>query len=152
MLRSATITNFTAASQNKNYRFKVRVFNREGFTDSPFLRLVNTGRPNNVKNQVTVLRRNCTSLHVKMPEVDDDDYIVSYELQIDDGKGGDFVSVGGFDYNTKESEYEIGNLTSGVSYRLRYRVCNSVGWSTFSPEYNALVADVPTAPSSIEFV
>lgn len=100
-LRRATITNFTAASQNQNYRFMVRVFNREGYADSPYLRLVNSGNPQPVNNKVQVIKRNCTSLHVQMPTVSDDDYILSYELQIDNGLNGEFVSVGGFDFNTK---------------------------------------------------
>jgi len=47
-----------------------------------------------------------------------------------------------------QTEYQIGNLTAGLIYRLRYRVLNFVGWSTFSPTLYALVATVPSAPAS----
>lgn len=93
-----------------------------------------------------------------MPKVDDDNddddhnHIRSYELQIDNGRGGEFRSIAGFDYDTKETEYIIGNLTSGVTYRLRYRVLNAVGWSTYSPVYSCLVADVPSSPNAVDLV
>lgn len=49
--------------------------------------------------------------------------IVSYELQIDDGLSGEFVSVQGF---TTNSLLKTATITSGINkgrdYRLRYRV------------------------------
>jgi hypothetical protein len=42
----------------------------------------------------------------------------------------------------------INNLTTGLIYRLRYRVLNLVGWSSYSPVLFALVASEPSAPRS----
>jgi len=83
-----------------------------------------------------------------MPDCDDDSSVVSYELQIDDGNGGEFRSLGGFDKISMQTKYSINNLQTGQSYRLRYRVLNSVGWSTFSPILNALVASAPGTPAA----
>lgn len=50
------------------------------------------------------------------------------------------MSQGGYEYNSMETEYLIENLISGRIYRLRYRVLNFVGWSTYSPVLYVLVA------------
>jgi hypothetical protein len=81
-----------------------------------------------------------------MPLVDDHTQIISYELQIDDGFGGAFTSVAGFDKISMQTTYTIENLQEGLVYRLRYRVQNVVGWSDFSPMLYALVATVPSTP------
>lgn len=47
-----------------------------------------------------------------------------------------------------QTKYTIGNLKTGQVYRLRYRVLNSVGWSSFSPILNALVASAPSTPEA----
>lgn len=52
--------------------------------------------------------------------------------------------MAGYESNTMETEYTITDLTAGLVYRLRYRVLNFVGWSTYSPSLFALVATVPT--------
>lgn len=126
----------------------IRVYNREGFTDSPLLRIMNSGPPATITTQIIIIERNETSLLVQMPKVVDDASVLSYELQIDDGEGGSFISLGGFNISTMQTEYQISNLTAGLVYRLRYRVLNFVGWSTFSPTLYALVATVPSAPAS----
>jgi hypothetical protein len=87
-----------------------------------------------------------------MPIVTDDSSVLSYELQIDNGSGGLYVSISGYDVSTMETTYTIGHLTAGLVYRVRYRVLNYVGWSTYSPTLFALVATVPTAPESPELL
>jgi len=47
-----------------------------------------------------------------------------------------------------QTRYTIPRLTTGKVYRLRYRVLNSVNWSSFSPILNALVASAPSAPAA----
>ena len=81
-----------------------------------------------------------------MPLTVDDSSIISYDLEIDDGKGGAFTSVGGYSPYSMQTLYTISNLTTGYKYRLRYRVLNIVGWSNYSPTLFALVANVPSAP------
>jgi hypothetical protein len=45
VLREATITNFEANSAGSIYRVMVRVNNREGYADSPYFRIMNSGKP-----------------------------------------------------------------------------------------------------------
>ena len=61
-------------------------------------------------------------------------YIDSYELDIDDGNGGNFVEVVGFTTPyTVNSILVTSGIQSGKTYRLRYRAHNSQGWSEYSP-------------------
>ena len=51
--------------------------------------------------------------------------IQSYGLEIDDGIGGDFVSVVGSEVNYLRLEYTIvENISRGTNYRMRYRAKN----------------------------
>lgn len=85
-----------------------------------------------------------------MPLAVDDSTVFSYELQIDNGHGGEFASVAGFDTNTMETKYTITDLSAGLVYRLRYRTLNFVGWSSYSPTLFVLVATVPSRPDPVE--
>jgi hypothetical protein len=65
-------------------------------------------------------------------------------LQIDDGVGGPFISVGGYNINSLLTYYTITTgIIRGRTYRLRYRALNGAGWSSFSPILFALAATVP---------
>ena len=68
---------------------------------------------------------------------------------MDDARGGDFVSVGGEDPISMQTEYTLAEVTRGQTYRIRYRVKNGgddTSWSGFSPVLFALAADVPAPP------
>lgn len=53
-------------------------------------------------------------------------YIDSYNVEIDDGMGGNFVEVVGFtSLYSLNSVLVTGGIQSGNTYRLRYRVHNS---------------------------
>jgi len=67
------------------YRVMVRAFNREGSCDSPYLSILNLGYPLPITTSVQLIARQETSLDLEMPQVDDHTYIISYDLQIDDG-------------------------------------------------------------------
>lgn len=145
-LSQFTITNFEANSEAQTYRVMVRAFNREGYTDSPYLSILNLGHPQDVQSPVTLLERDNNHLKVDMPLVNDHVLIISYELQIDDGFGNNYQSIAGYDTKTMQTTYTINNLEESRTYRLRYRVLNLVGWSQYSPVFYALVATVPVAP------
>ena len=88
-----------------------------------------------------------------MPLIDDADNgnspIISYELNMDDGYGGDFSVIGGFDPYSLVTTYTITtNMTRGRTYRLRYRTRNGAGWSDYSTVLYATAATVPSAPPS----
>ena len=73
--------------------------------------------------------------------------IVSYELQMDDGLGGDFQSIIGFDSDSLLTTYTINTgIVKGRDYRFRYRAKNLIGWGSFSPEREVLAATVPQPP------
>lgn len=152
VLRRATITNFEPNTPHVFYKFKLRAINREGFVDSPYLQILNSGHPLPVDQPLELLARTDSTITVAMPTVADDDRVFSYELQIDNGDSANFTSLGGFTENTKQLKYVVVNLTTGKIYRLRYRVKNYIGWSTFSPNLYVLVASVPSQPASPELV
>jgi hypothetical protein len=146
------ITNFESNSEGETYRVKIRAFNREGSVDSPYLSIVNSGYPLAISDPVQLLDRDQSSLLVQMPLVSDDNTILSYELQIDDGVGNSFVSHAGFEENLMETKYLISDLIKGLTYRLRYRVLNKVGWSAYSPILNVKVATYPLTPAKPKLV
>jgi hypothetical protein len=79
-LRQATITSFEADSAGMTYRVMVRVHNREGYFDSPYFRIMNSGYPLAITYDIILIEKNETSVYVQMPLVDDDDSVFSYEL------------------------------------------------------------------------
>lgn len=56
--------------------------------------------------------------------------ILSYELQIDNGQGGNFTSLIGYQAYSLETTFTLSyNITAGGIYRFRYRSLNINGWS-----------------------
>ncbi len=73
--------------------------------------------------------------------------INSYELQMDDGSGGDFVSLIGADSNNlKLFHVQSTGIEKGTIYRFRYRAKNQVGWGPFSAIAFITAGTVPDAP------
>ena len=73
--------------------------------------------------------------------------MLSYELQIDDGFGGDFISLIGADTDSLETTYTIEDgIVQGTIYRFRYRSKNVNGWSEFSPITYIKAATTPSRP------
>ncbi len=99
VLRQVKITNWPAASIGIYFRVKVRVYNREGFADSPFLRILNSGYPADLQSPAILVEQSDTKLLVTLPQVSEANNggspIISYSLEIDDGKGGDFTVLAG---------------------------------------------------------
>jgi hypothetical protein len=58
----------------------IRVYNREGSIDSPYLRIINDGHPLPILNSVIIDSTSYSSLKVRMPLVSDNESIISYEL------------------------------------------------------------------------
>ena len=56
--------------------------------------------------------------------------MLSYELQVDNGMGGEFTSLPGFESASLETSYTFEeNVASGSIFRFRYRCMNVNGWS-----------------------
>ena len=80
--------------------------------------------------------------------------ITSYELVMNDGAGGTVFTaiVGNPTDFTSLSHTETG-LTSGATYKFKYRAKNVHGWSTgYSPEVSILIATVPDKPTAVQTV
>ena len=78
--------------------------------------------------------------------------ILTYELQMDDGAGGDFVSLTGFSpYSMIQHFTVVENVSKGRVHRFRYRAKNAVGWGPFSQEASILAASPPSAPGPPSF-
>lgn len=75
---------------------------------------------------------------------------VVYILEADDGKGGEFGVINTFD-NTVTS-MDLTGITPGTELRLRMRVQNVVGYSSYSGILNIVFAEVPAAPDAPAFV
>lgn len=45
VLRSLTVTNWPTSTAGSIFRFKVRVYNRESYIDSPYSQIINAGVP-----------------------------------------------------------------------------------------------------------
>jgi len=79
--------------------------------------------------------------------------ILSYELQMDDGISGDFVSLVGYSSFSLLTTWTVSeNIIKGRHHRFKYRAYNSVGWSEFSEEMAILAAKVPATSSRPQFV
>jgi hypothetical protein len=152
VLRQVSITNWPAASTGIYFRVKVRVFNREGFADSPYLRILNSGHPEDLPSPVQLNEQSDTMFLVTLPQVTDakngGSPIISYSLEIDDGEGGDFIVLSGLDSVLMQTEFTVSAVRRGLVHRLRYRVLNSIGWSNYSPNLFALAATFPSQPLS----
>ena len=77
--------------------------------------------------------------------------MLSYELQVDDGQGGDFHSLLGNETSgdSLETSYVLGKgITEGGLYRFRYRARNVNGWSGFSPVAYLRAANAPGRPAA----
>ncbi len=154
-LRKLVVTNFPGGREGKPFRFKVRAFNLEGYRDSAITSYLLAGVPATptVSPQLVQAETNITHVTVTLPLIADADNgnsaIISYQLDIDDGQGGTFSPVGGYDPLSLVTKYSISQgIVRGRTYRLRYRTLNGVGYSLYSPLLYATAAGVPTAPPS----
>jgi hypothetical protein len=96
---------------------------------------------------------NITHVTVNLPLIPDasngNNAIISYQLDIDDGQGGAYRPVGGYDPLSLLTFYSIKEgIVRGRTYRLRYRTLNGVGFSAYSPLLYATAANVPGAPAA----
>lgn len=100
---------------------------------------------------------NITHIGAELPLIPDsqngNSAIISYQLDIDDGEGGAFRPVGGYDPISLKTIYSIREgIVRGRTYRLRYRTLNGVGFSQYSPLLYATAANVPGAPAAPRLV
>ena len=150
-LRTAVITYFPSSSVGKTFLFRIIVFTYDSSWNSPGLLIKLAGPPGKPLSPPTLIQdeTNTSKISVQMAQVSDTggDPIFTYNLQINDGKGGSFVSVAGESTRSLQSYYTITEgIVRGLHYRIRYRVGNCVGWSDFSDNLEAQAAIYPDAP------
>jgi hypothetical protein len=84
ILRRIAVTSFPSSSEGLYFRFKIRAYNREGFVDSTFLKVLNAGRPSTPTSAPTLLAQSDSAFSVSMPTIDPTNNnhspIVSYNL------------------------------------------------------------------------
>ena len=79
--------------------------------------------------------------------------ILSYELQMDNGLGGNFTSLIGFNSSSLETSYIVSTgLVTGLMYRFKYRSENINGFSLWSPVTYIKAATVPSRPPTPAFL
>ena len=138
-LRKLTVTNFPVGSEGLTFRFKVTALNKEGATDSGYTSIVLAGPPD-APLSPPILDTDLTSdtqITVNLPLIPDanngNSPIISYNMEMDDGLGGEWITVGGLETYSLTTSYTIvSGINRGRTYRFRYRTSNSAGWSGYS--------------------
>jgi hypothetical protein len=137
----------------KTYRIRVKAYNDAGSSESPILGVTFSYLPEQPPAPVKVARlSNSGQLTVDMSDFPETSKggcdILTYNLQMDDGLGSEFISLVGETQPNLKLAYTAADLQKGLTYRFRYRVRNCRGWSVFSPELFALASQVPVKPHS----
>lgn len=133
-------------------RYKLQATNEIGSTlSTAYLSAILAGiPPAPTSGPINIpLLTTASSIGVQMPQVSDDggSEITSYNLMMDDGKNGDFVSVAGYPIDNLEQIYTFTQgIVKGNTYRFMYRVKNILGWSDYSDHTYILAAGVPSQP------
>lgn len=132
------------------YRFKVRAVNNAGFAESTsVLNAVLASVPDasllGPDSDASVTNETCIKATYGPQDASTNggSPLLSYELQFDNGKGGNFTSLVGFDSPSLETTFTVCNLTFAGVYRFRFRTQNINGWSAFSPVNHIRAATIP---------
>jgi hypothetical protein len=136
------------------YKIKVRSANYEGSVDSNSLSVALAslpGKPSSIPVSDSAIT-NQVRIGVTVQLLDSTNnggsQITNYEIQYDDGDLGPFSSV--FQLSPTFTLYH--NVTSGATYRFRYRAKNFNGLGPFSDFAYVLAATVPGIPPAPIYV
>lgn len=138
-----------------NYRLYLRALNMIGYADSTIVNVILADVPQKPAPPThDQTQTSASQIYVKYTTTGDNGSpIISYELQMDDGNGGDYTSLIGFSSQYLKLWYVVtSNITKGTTYRFRVRALNSVGWGSFSDPAYILAAQVPKKPAPPVFV
>lgn len=137
---------FDSQHTGKVLRFKLVARNEIGSSISEdYLQVQLAGKPNAPLTQVTKLISKVDRIVVQMPLIVDNagSVLSSYELQADDGLQSEFCTI----YTGLNRTVGLETIV-GRTYRFKYRVKNSIGWSDFSDVTYILAAEAPSKPCS----
>lgn len=138
-LLNMIVTSFPVASAGKEFLFKVVAFNEMGQYSSETSGYVLASKPFAPLQGPILTFQSGNKLSVRyeplltVPETGGSE-VLGYNLQMDDGMGGEFKSLYGSDsdaitLNTMILYHSVENLIRGRRYGFRYRTRNHYGWS-----------------------
>ena len=145
-LNSFQITNFPLNSEGFTFSIRIKVVTtqREGFSEILFAVLAGvplkpTDAPLGIQGDTT--DRQIRVTYADPPPDENGAPITSYELQMDDGFSGDFVSLIGYATNSKLTTFTVNDsIYKGRLHTFKYRAKNDVGWGPFSDQTSVLAA------------
>lgn len=152
-LRALTATHWPAGTVGQSFRLQVQVFTtqRDALSAIAYALLASVpAAPTDIPVSDASITNDTTIrvTYASPPPADGGSALLSYELQMDDGLGGDFVTLVGYTPNTMVTHYTVPEgILKGRVHRFRYRAKNSVGWGPYSEEASILPATVPSAPA-----
>jgi hypothetical protein len=71
VLKQALVTNFPTGTESNFFRYKMRVYNREGYSESSLVTFLNAGPPDAPSLPVDLIEQSATYLIVSMPLIGD---------------------------------------------------------------------------------
>ena len=149
-LRAHTV-DFDVTQSGKNFRFQLEAFNEIG----PVLSSIGNqllasvpGKPDtDLVSDPSVTDTETIKVTWAEPTDNGGDEITSYSLEIDDGTGGDFTRLVGYEEDYLLFKYTLREgVQRAVHYRMRYRARNRIGWGEYSDIVYVLAATVPAKP------
>ena len=149
-LRSHTVT-FGAVQSGQNFRYQIEAINEIGSVLSSIGHQLLAGVPGapdtDLLPDASVTDTETIKVTWAEPSDNGGDEITSYSLEIDDGTGGDFTPLVGYeeDYLLFKYTHREG-VQRAVNYRMRYRAKNRIGWGEYSNILYVLAATVPVKP------
>ena len=73
--------------------------------------------------------------------------ILSYHIEMDNGRGGSFTELQGYSANSMSlTVTKAVGIYPGLYYRVRYQALNAIGWSGFSDISYIMAARLPDTP------
>jgi hypothetical protein len=156
-LRTITATNWPVGTVGQSFRLQVQVFTtqRDALSAIAYALLASVpAAPTDVPVSDSSITNDTTIrvTYASPAPADGGSALLSYELQMDDGLGGDFVTLVGYTPHTMATHYTVAEgILKGRVQRFRYRAKNSVGWGPYSAEASILPATVPSAPAAPAF-
>lgn len=147
----------SATTLGATYRFKLKAYNVVGSTYSESVGYVIADLPTAPASAPATdpSITNQTKLKVDSTAVPSDggSPILTYSLEIDDGKGGPFTVAYGDPVASLSLSFTTELLISrGLLYKVRSRAKNIIGWSSYSPTGYIRAAVRPNAPPAPAFV
>ena len=142
-------TTLSAADTGKTFRVRIEAVNKYGSLLSPALQFVLADIPGKPTPAPSVDITNTTTSQIKVNFANSNpdnggSPLIAIELQMDDGKAGEFKVI----FTTSEVTTYV--VTEGIfrgrNYRFRYRVRNVNGWSPFSDIGFITAFSIPNTP------